>query len=381
MNVISIGTDRKILEEGSDVRKRMIEYGKLCNELHIIIFAKSSLGLETWRIADNVWVYPTNSFNKLLYMRDARSLADTIVKLRKFTPENTIVTSQDPFETGKVGLAIKQKYKYKFQVQLHTDPYSPFFATSFLNRIRVKWSRVILPQADEIRVVSKRIKESIVKELPIPEQKIDVLPIFTDKEQFSKPVAFDLKKKYPQFTFTLLMISRLAPEKNLPFALEVFAEIVKKYPHTGLIIVGDGGELSILKKKVESLGIKDHVMFEGWQNDLVSYYKTASLFLHTSAYEGYGLVLLGAAYSGIPIVTSDVGIAGDILIDGKNACVCPVNDKNCFITKISRIVSDNAFRENIKEALLEEGDHGRMLSHQEYLDGYKALLEKTLQGS
>ncbi len=382
MNSISISTDRKIFDQGSAVRARMIEYGSFFDELHIIVFTKKYLGHEAWRIADNVWIYPTNSLGKVLYIHGAIRQAKKIITLRKCNPTNTVITTQDPFETGKVGLKLKQKYHFPLQVQVHTDLYSPYFAKeSFLNRIRLGWAKAVLPRADTIRVVSERIKKSLIDRLGIASDRIDVLPIYTPKEIIDTEPTFDILKKYPQFTLAIVMVSRLTREKNLPFALNVFKEVLAQYPKTGLIFVGDGPEESSLRLQAQKLGIENSVIFEHWQNDLVPYYKTAQVFLHTSLYEGYGLVLVEAGLSEAAIVTSDVGIAGSILVDGKNAFVCPIGDTNCFVSKILQLITDNSTRTIFQKSVKNDVLASLITDKVQYLHQYRSLLEKAMHAN
>ena len=87
IKVLSIGSDRKLFEEGSAVSERIKEYGTLVGELHIVVFALKSLGLKEKQIAPNVWVYPTNSFSKWLYVHDASKLGQKIVLEHKFEKE------------------------------------------------------------------------------------------------------------------------------------------------------------------------------------------------------------------------------------------------------------------------------------------------------
>ena len=77
-----ISTDRKIFEAGSPVAKRMIEYGEVFGELHIVIFSLEQQGFARTQLSKNVFAYPTNSYGKFFYIRDAvrigKKIADTI---------------------------------------------------------------------------------------------------------------------------------------------------------------------------------------------------------------------------------------------------------------------------------------------------------------
>lgn len=349
MKVLSISTDRKIFEQDSAVRARMIEYGQIFDELHIIIFAKKSLGFKTEQIANNVWVYPTNSRTKLSYIRKAVRTGSHIIKERGIT----IVSTQDPFETGIVGARLKNRYQIPLQVQIHTDFLSDFFAqSSWLNSYRVKKAREILPRADKIRVVSYAIKNAL-KKISIPESRITVLPIFVDAQKYSTDPKFNLKEKYSQFDFIILMTCRLEKEKNIDQALDITNQLLATHKNVGLVIVGEGQERSRLEKKVRKLGIEKSVIFESWQNEVLSYYKTADIFLQTSLYEGYGMSLVEAALSGLPIITSNVGIASELINDNQDSYICPVKNTDCFVHKMDGYIRSsnmkNIFSDNIRE--------------------------------
>src|SRR3989338_1039474 len=127
MNVLMISTDRKIFEDGSAVRSRMLEYGKLFDELHIIVFSKEK---NKTKISDNIFVYSTNSMSKFFYIINA--------------------------------VIIAKKFKIKLQLQIHTDFLSRYFIQkSLLNRLRVVVAKFLLPKTNCIRVASKRIADTL----------------------------------------------------------------------------------------------------------------------------------------------------------------------------------------------------------------------------
>ncbi|MHB8651689.1 MAG: glycosyltransferase [Minisyncoccota bacterium] len=343
MNILMISTDRRIFTEGTEVRQRMAAYGTLAEELHIIVFAKKTLGFSLSQIAPNVWVYPTSSRNRWLYVRNAVALGRRIAKERKLD----LVTTQDPFEVGLAGLRVAQKAHTALQVQVHTDFLNPqFLHQSLLNRLRVRIARRVLPAASCIRVVSTSVKRSLGGIFPKLTNRIEVLPIFVDIKRIREHVpAFSMKEKFPQFTEHILCVGRLEPEKNLSLALRVFQQITISYPRAGLIIVGEGAMRTRLMDEARDLGIHTQVIFEGTQADVASYYKTADVFLLTSGYEGYGMVLVEAAAADCPIVTTDVGIARDLMQNSEQEFVCPVGDAGCLAREVIRLLKNKSLRE------------------------------------
>ncbi len=375
MNVISISTDRKIFEQASPVRARQIQYGGLFDELHIVVFSSRFSHIPAReQIAPNVWVYSTRSLTKLQYIGDAVRIAQTVARERSLSKENTIVSVQDPFETGVVGIRLKKKLGMPLHVQIHTDFLNPYFKKgSIFQAFRVHTGRAVLAQADAVRVVSKRIAESLSKIKLQPGVEPQVLPIFVDIKKIEEATAtIDLKKKYPQFNFIILMASRLTPEKNIPFAMDVFKKLHEEYKKIGLVIVGSGPEKHRLVAYARKLGISDSIVFEDWQNDLVSYYKTANMFLATSIFEGYGMTLVEAVASHCPTISSDVGIARDVLTSTNGTFVCPVGDTACFFNAISQLIENSGLRETISYEAASRLNLVVSANESEYLEQYKA---------
>ena len=376
-----ISRDETILKEDSVSAGRMLEYGNLCDELHIVVLSKRKITRDITqnrvkKLSDNVFVYPTNSWLKIFSIFTAYRLGKKIIGNWKLEIGNCIVTSQDPFETGLVGLWLKKKFRIGLNIQIHGDFFgNPYWLNeSFLNKIRLKIANRVIPNADSIRVVSERIKNSLKsynfhsKAGPLRQEsrvigpwaenlksKIVVAPIFTDiqKIQETEP-KFDLHKRYPDSDLILLWVGKMSRVKNLLFLLRAFKYILEAFPKAVLVLVGDGPEEARLKDEAKKLGIIDFVKFEGAQTDLISYYKTADVFVFPSLYEGWGRVVIEAAAAGLPIVMSDVGCAGEVIQDGVSGRVVKVNDLEGFVRAITELGFNLDLREKYAHAALEK---------------------------
>ena len=379
VKVINISYDRRIFDADSDVRQRIVSHGKIFDELHIIIFTLKKHGFTKQRIDKNIWAYPTNSWSRFLYISDAVKVAKKELSFRSNLRAD-VVSAQDPFEAGLAGLRIARKFNRRLQIQVHADFLSPYYKdVEPLNKIRVLMANRILPHAHCVRVVSVFMKEELEERFPHLVGRIDVLPVYIDIPYYQNAQPkFSLREKYPQFNFTILMVNRLTKEKNVAFAIEVFADIVQTYSKIGLIIVGEGHEKSRLQSLAKKLGVADSVIFEPWQNDVISYYKTANLFLLTSTYEGYGRAPIEAAACGIPVVTSKVGITASIFKDKETAFICPVNDRECFTQKIRSFIEHNEERLFFKFNVREHIETLVTSTKEEYLEKFKEGMEKCL---
>ncbi len=374
LKVLMISTDRNIFTPESAVSERMKEYGALVEELHIVVMSDTSHGFKDKQLGKNIWVYPTSVSFKFLRPSVAAAIGKKIVFDRKFVRGKSLITAQDPFECGLAGLKVKSKWRIPLEVQLHTDPFSPYF-TGFLNTLRKRIARRVLKNADTLRVVSQSLLDAVSSELSFDRAKASVLPIFVDVKKIEDArVSFDLHARYG-WHFVMLVAARLTPEKNLSQALRVLKRVREYFPDTGLVILGDGPERGSLEALAKSLGIFGGVAFAGWQEDTASYFKTANLFIQTSRFEGYGLALVEAGLSGLPVVTTPVGIAEE-LENGADAIVCPHNDDEYMWKAVYDLVGDNAKRDLMRMHLKKKFE-SMLVPKDVYLEMLKENWEKT----
>ncbi len=348
----------------------MKEYGILVEELHIVLLCDSSHGLKETNLAPNVRIYPTNSMTSIMRPLDAARIGKKIVFEKKFVRGRSVITTQD-LESAWSGVRVKKKWRLPLEIQLHTDPFSPYFS-GFQNSVRKFFARSILSQADTVRVVSENLKSRILNLKS--GANVVVLPIYVDRKRIeSGQINFDLHARYG-WRFVILAVARLEPEKNLGLAIEALALVRTNFPDTGLVIVGSGSDEGRLKSLVRKLNLKGFVEFVGWQESLVSFYKTANVFIQTSHFEGYGLALVEAGLSGLPVVTTLVGIAEE-LEHGKDAYICADGDSKIFASAIIDLIENNFKRENLKINL--KGTlEAKLLTKEEYLKRLRAGWEE-----
>ena len=375
MKVLMLSTDANILTQGSSAHERMLEYAKLFEELHIVVYEKAKSEKRKAKNNKNLYLYPTNSNFRLAYFWQAYKLGCHIIRNWELEIRNYAITTQDPFETVLVGVLLKNKFTIPLQVQCHVDFLNKYFwRESFKNKFRTLLAKFVLRQADGIRVVSERIAEALINHLALPIAKIIVLPIFVDfKKSINAPIKTDLHKKYPDYDFIILMASRLSHEKNIELAIASMKEVVLKYPRALLLIVGEGSEKNNLEIDIKKFSLENNIAIEPWTSDLASYCKTADLFLLTSNYEGYGRTIIEALVAGLSIVTTNVGIV-EKFVSNSLGLIVPVGDKvaltDAILKMIKRKISGNL---RVSGGVIKD-----MLSHEEYLRLYKESFSNLL---
>lgn len=299
-----LSKDAKIFEKGSAPRSRMVEYGKLFDFLHIVVVSKGSFCDE--ELSQNVVVKhePINtvleSIWKLIFGISTKSFGEV-----------DIVTAQDPLETGVLAYRIAKKLHISLQIQVHADIFSPYFTRDSLKNVIRRWmAKRYLPRADCIRVVSKRIYDSLAElEIMSYESRTTIVPIFLDAQKIldASPALLPAHRD-----FTVLWAGRFEQEKNPLLALHAFREFIKKVPRARLIIMGDGSLREKLELGIRNYELSNNVTIGGWKDTIAGYYKNADVLLVTSWHEGYGLAMVEARIAGLPVVAPDVGVAKEI---------------------------------------------------------------------
>ncbi len=343
MKALFISNDPTIFNATSPVRARMRAYATAIGELHIL----SSAGRDAKEEQDDSLflhpVRPWKIFRVRVLAHHARKL------IRKYNIE--IVSAQDPFEHGLAALRAVRGTSVKLHIQVHTDFLSPWFVKignwrnlrmQLLNWYRCRIANRVLLAANGIRVVSGRVKASLVAQYGsrIPEPSVIPITVSTEVPERALLPAHS-------FTFALIAVGRLESEKRVEDILAALKLIIKHYPTVGLFIVGGGRERRRLEQMTLSLGLEKYVVFLGERIDAQALMGSAQAFIQASAYEGYGRTLIEAALARIPIITTDVGIVGEVFKDGLEALVAPVSDPKTLALNITKIIEDNRLRQEL----------------------------------
>ncbi len=134
----------------------------------------------------------------------------------------------------------------------------------------------------------------------------------------------------------LLAVGRLTLAKDYPNLLKAFSLLPCKYSHAHLVIIGAGNELSNLLDIAARFNISSRVHFLGMKNDVDAWMSSADLFVLSSAWEGFGLVVAEAMSCERVVVATDCGGVKEVL-DGHGFLVPPKDHQslvNAIVTAL-----------------------------------------------
>lgn len=325
MNVLAIGLDYLMLKKDSvrgDVRERQLDYAKRLASLTLVIYSPKNLSFNPEKWADNLWVYPTNSKNKVTFIYDAYKICSKLCKEKKADA----ITAEDPFTAGFIGYLLKRKFGIPLNIQAHIDfcDNEYWMKMRLLNRFFNSLGKFICKRADTIRVVARETKERL-EQYGIPEGKIKLISVHSDLTRFQSVNGEKLRSEFIKkgYQHILLFVGRLVDQKDIPNLLSAFKMVLQNKPKTLLLIVGKGPREEMLKKIVEKQGLASNVTFLGAieHNIIPQYYAASDIFVLPSIFEGRATVLVEAILSKKPVVTTDVSGVYEWIIDGETGFI------------------------------------------------------------
>lgn len=155
--------------------------------------------------------------------------------------------------------------------------------------------------------------EQLVQEHSCEPDRVRVLPLAVALDQFTPgPRNLTLLQQYGlEGRRVVLFVGRMAGNKRIDLLVEALPLVQQEVPNASLMLVGDDGSNPAIRETVahtrayaDELGVADDVVFTGRVDDLPSYYRLADVYATASLHEGFGVPLIEAMASGVPVVAS-----------------------------------------------------------------------------
>ncbi len=235
---------------------------------------------------------------------------------------------------------------------------------------------------DHLIAVSHSTKSEMVG-MGVPTELITVLHNAIDTEAWSSHRVTTTLREELAISPTAPVIGyvgRIMPEKDLETWLRAAALVVRQYPDAQFVLVGEGkdaGTLNELRRLASNLGIAEQVHFPGYRETLLPAYAAFNIFCLSSRREGLPNSILEAMALGLPVVTTDVAGAKELVLDRETGFVLPQGDEHSLGNALITLVESDAARKRMGRA-------GRERIEQEFsftsrLQRIETLYEKVLE--
>lgn len=263
--------------------------------------------------------------------------------IRRESPDVIIVVLPGLFKRIRGALDIC-KYSVPVVVTDHDayerPEYAPFTHNQYLQKFvesRRYDALTVLTNADR-NVLAEKMDSAFMK-------KVYVLP---------NPLTYEPQRNVPKKEKIVLAAGRLEIWhcKGFDLLLKAWAQVESEFKDWKLKIAG-GGDKSVLLKMCDNLKISDRVEFLGFVN-LKQMYEKAEVFVLSSRYEGFGMVLTEAMSQGCACIACDYkGRQREIITDVSQGIICPTDDEIAIANALRKLLSDDEYRCNLQKNAIE----------------------------
>ena len=265
---------------------------------------------------------------------------------------------QTPFVAHWIGIKaarelqvpVVETYHTFFEEYLHH--YLPLLPASIARAVARTFSRRQCNAVDAVVAQSRQLAD--VLEGYGVTRRIETIPTGLNLDEFARGdgAAFRAGHGIALDRPVMLLVGRVAHEKNIGFLLRVLGEVVRSVPTVLFVIAGEGPALPGLRRAAVEARLDSHVLFVGYldrRGPLLDCYRAADVFVFASRTETQGLVLLESLALGVPVVSTAVLGTKEVLANAAGALVVQ-EDVAEFAAAVTRVLTEPGLRAQLKSA-------------------------------
>ena len=203
------------------------------------------------------------------------------------------------------------------------------------------WKRLPFRLAHRVAVPTKIFRDALIKngligEYAVIPHVVDVKPFLMETNGTSPPI--------------LLAAKHLAPYAGYDRLLDIFDLVRDRVPDAELWIAGDGPMRSELEARTHKNGEANVTFLRAVSHqEMPSLMANASVLVHCTKYESFGISLVEAMAAGLPVVAFAVGGIPEVVIDSETGYLAPYDEKGVFCEKVTALLEDKVKREQMAE--------------------------------
>jgi len=175
-------------------------------------------------------------------------------------------------------------------------------------------------------------------------------------------------------------VGRLSEQKAQYYLIEAFALLKDKWPHSRLLLVGEGELRPQLEKRIQELSLSSSVSLLGERDDIADLLNIFDIYAMCSLWEGVGRALTEAMYWGLPIVATPVNGVKEFILHEETGLLVPQRDPTALSAAITRLATDRELARrvgaNAQQKARDVLDGQRMIKDTEQL--YERLNPRSL---
>lgn len=196
----------------------------------------------------------------------------------------------------------------------------------------------------------------IVRKIVYPKLHSVIVLNKTEQQHFSflkntciipNSLPFESDKKSSLTDKRIIAVGRLTHQKGFDILIDIYEKIYSQAPEWELNIFGDGEDKDVLQEKITRKGLEKHIKLCGSVKNISENYQKSSIFVLSSRWESFGLVLIEAMNHGLPAVSFDCDGPKNIIEENRNGFLIPRFDQEQFAKKLLLLIDDDKQRQEM----------------------------------
>ena len=277
-----------------------------------------------------------------------------------------------------MAVLLKKYSKSEFKLFLR-EAVNPFTAAknqrSYINsKLVIFLKKKLYPYADKIIAISEGVKKSLVDQLKMSPNKIDVIYNPAGDERIIELSKEKVEKNYFNNNFNIINIGRLTKQKDHITLLKAMKIVLKKV-QCNLIIIGEGSERDNIYKFIQDNDLESNVNLIGYKSNPWKYLSRSDLFVLSSIWEGFGNVIVESMMLGVPVISSDCNSGpSEILDEGKYGDLFEIRDYHKLSELILKEFNSSESKKKLNLGLQRSNNFSINEISKKYSDSFEKLL-------
>jgi glycosyltransferase involved in cell wall biosynthesis len=333
------GAERVALE----VYRRLVEA-----DAHVLLLTTSLTGMHHDYQEDGIWVWAVPALDLRRVTGAQVSVAPRVFResrrLQESFQPNVLHANSLHFQTSAAAAFLQRRTRVPMvaTMQLARPVDLPAVLRVATSTYEQSVGRFIVRSSSAVIAVSEAVSRH-AQRLGAPRDRIHLVPNGVDHDRFYPRSRTGAELERP----LVLCVGRLISNKGPQVLIEALARPPRS--DVDVVFVGDGPMREELERKVEKLGLRDRVRFEGQSHDVADWLRQADVLVRPSFTEGLPLTVLEAMASRVCVVASDIAGNADLLRHGKSGLLFPVGDAGALAAALHRAISDSQERGRLAE--------------------------------
>jgi len=292
-----------------------------------------------------------------LHPSDVKALLELVRTLRAFRPQIVHTHLAKAGTLGRVAALLAFRQPPPLVHTFHGHSLEGYFSPRREAAFR-RLERILAGRCARIVAVSSEVADDLVRLGVAPRERIEVIAVGFDlapfvvegEERAARGAAVRERLGVPLGVPLMTLIARLVPIKRVDRFLRIAGEVARRNPEVWVAIIGDGELRATLEATPLASDLASRLVWAGFRRDMPDVCFASDVVALTSDNEGTPVSLIEAQAAAVPVISTRVGGAATVVLDGRTGRLVEVDDERGYADAALELLHDRVAGRRMGEA-------------------------------